>query len=106
MKTPAPVATPVADPSQPTCVGSRVSYSNPSHPRVGLHLSQTRRTCAPERVTEAPDADPAARWRGKPDARRAAWAAWVASGAPVSEIPAGLVSFAADACRNRGRSKW
>ena len=39
-----PDARPVADPTQKSCVGSFFYYSYPSHPRVGLHPSQTRRT--------------------------------------------------------------
>lgn len=33
-----------------------VATSNPSHPRVGLHTSQTRRTRAANGVTLRPDA--------------------------------------------------
>ena len=52
----------MSDPTQtrrgPDVRGSGFAYSNPSHSRVGLHLSQTRRTGAQSRVMEAPDATP------------------------------------------------
>lgn len=37
------------------------TYSDPSHPRVGLHTSQTRRTCAANGVTFRPDAGTASK---------------------------------------------
>lgn len=50
------------------------------------------------------DADPAAAYPTKA-ARRAAWAAWEAAGAPWPP-PAGLVSAALDQCQGDGRGRW
>ncbi len=99
-----PVAQPVADVSQNGCDISAVAYSNLSHPRVGLHVSQTRRTGGVEQVTAAPVADPARAYPTKASIAAAfdAWdrehAAWVAAGmqGEYPHPPAGLTSAIAD----------
>lgn len=85
-----PVAQPVADLSQNGCDMLAVPYSNLSHPRVGLHLSQTRRTGGVEQVTEPHVADPADAYPTKASIK-AAFDAWQAAGEPWPP-PAGLTS--------------
>lgn len=88
-----PVAQPVADMSQNGCDMLAVPYSNLSHPRVGLHLSQTRRTGGVEQVTEPPVADPADAFPTKASIK-AAFDRWTAEGQPwpMPEEYAGLTS--------------
>lgn len=102
-----PVARPVADLSQNGRDMLAVPYSNLSHPRVGLHLSQTRRTGGVEQVTEPPVADPADAYPTKASIK-AAFDAWTDAGQPWPP-PAGLTSAIASRLiprRNREPRKW
>lgn len=102
-----PVAQPVADLSQNECDMLAVPYSNLSHPRVGLHVSQTRRTGGVEQVTEPSVADPASAYPTKASIK-AAFDQWTAEGQPWPP-PAGLTSAIADRLilrANRTPRKW
>lgn len=100
-----PDAEPVADPSQNACVGSGFQLVDPSHPRVGLHSSQTRRTGDKNGSTPLPDAKPSKA------ARAAAWQAWEDAGKPWNpeqdQPPGAVLDHALDACAaDPMNAKW